>query len=303
VRIAVFVLTIWLFAAATGLGVTVVPLLFGRKALSSLLGPDVRINDVYAFSLGAYTVGGLAYLALHHRPILSALRTALSPSVPPTAKTRTARVLTTATQHLLRALRLVYVYTALTILAPLLFAFLAELYIISPLHAYLAPAAPHTVHLVQDWTLGILYLRLALRSLLADPASRPARALRAVVRDGLADPSARLATRCVVLPGLLLFGVAVGVPWGLARGLNETWFAGAGEEVRALVYRAVYPVCLAAGVSGWVGYALGGAARRWRGRIRDEVYLIGERLHNFGERRGMGEKSGGARSTSVAVGD
>ena len=25
--------------------------------------------------------------------------------------------------------------------------------------------------------------------------------------------------------------------------------------------------------------------RKWKGRIRDEVYLIGERLHNFGESR------------------
>lgn len=42
---------------------------------------------------------------------------------------------------------------------------------------------------------------------------------------------------------------------------------------------------LALGALGFAAYAIGVAFRGWRQRIRDEVYLIGERLHNFGERK------------------
>lgn len=51
------------------------------------------------------------------------------------------------------------------------------------------------------------------------------------------------------------------------------------------------------GVLGLAAYILALAFRGWRQRIRDEVYLIGERLHNFGERKvvrvGRGVAGGG----------
>lgn len=34
-----------------------------------------------------------------------------------------------------------------------------------------------------------------------------------------------------------------------------------------------------------LGWGLTLWVKRWRARIRDEAYLIGERLHNFGERK------------------
>lgn len=67
-------------------------------------------------------------------------------------------------------------------------------------------------------------------------------------------------------------------------------------EATAKAYRYCYPLAMACvgGVTSlmWLGRATG----RWRARIRDEVYLVGERLHNFGEvRPPAGAKMGNRR--------
>ncbi|KAF2492768.1 hypothetical protein BU16DRAFT_513975 [Lophium mytilinum] len=291
VRIALFVLTIWLFAAATGVGITILPLLFGRYLFSFFIPNSVRMNDIYAFSLGIYTLGGLLYAALHIRPLLAHLH---QPLRSPLSTLRTLTV--TASRFAFRIARITYVYASLVLLLPILFALLLELYILIPLHAYLGPHEPHVVHLIQDWTLGFLYARLAARLLFANRQSRPARAFAAVVRDGYGDPNARLATRCFIVPVLVGFGIAIAVPSALAWGLNRTLWAGASEEVKRLVWRFCYPVVAGAGGGVWGARVCVTWVRRWRGVVRDEVYLIGERLHNFGERRG------GANSGVVSAG-
>jgi len=280
VRIALFVLTIWVFAAATGVGVTIVPLLFGRYIFSFFIPQDVRMNDIYAFSLGIYTLGGIFYAAMHMRPLLAHIRYPL-----PSALTTLRTVASTITKFTCRILKIAYVYTSLILLLPILFALLLELYILIPLHAYLGPHEPHVVHLIQDWTLGFLYARLAARLIFSNRNSRPARAFAAVIRDGYANPNARLATRCFILPVLVVFGVAILVPSALAWGLNRTLWAGASEAIKSQVWRFSYPVVAACVGWVWVVREAIGVVGRWRMVVRDEVYLIGERLHNFGEKR------------------
>jgi E3 ubiquitin-protein ligase MARCH6 len=280
VRIALFVLTIWLFAAATGVGITILPLLFGRYLFSFFIPPFVRMNDIYAFSLGIYTLGSLLYAALHIRLLLSTLHQPLRSPL-----TTLTHLATTTSRVALRIARIAYVYTALVVLLPILFALLLELYILIPLHAYLGPHEPHVVHLIQDWTLGFLYARLAARLVFSNRNSRPARAFAAVVRGGYGDPDARLATRCFILPVLVGFAVVVAMPSALAWGLNRTVWAGASEEVKRLVWRFCYPGVAGVGGGTWVAREIVGVVRRWRLLVRDEVYLIGERLHNFGERK------------------
>ncbi|KAJ9645756.1 hypothetical protein H2199_002796 [Coniosporium tulheliwenetii] len=279
-RIALFVLTIWAFAAATGVGCTIVPLLFGRTILSFLIPSSVRINDIYAYSVGSYILGSLAYITTRHRTLLAHLAS-LTSRPTSSARLTLTRLLDTTT----RILSILYVYTTLLLLLPLAFAILLEFYLLIPLHAYLAPDQTHIIHLIQDWTLGFLYARIAARILLFDRASRPARALRAVVRDGYLNPDARLATRGFVLPLATLFIIVIGTPWCLAHALNVTYYAAADQETQRWIYRMAYPAVLALAVGCWCVWGLVRATGRWRGRIRDEVYLIGERLHNFGERK------------------
>jgi len=60
-RIFIAVFSIWLFAAVTGVAITIGPLLLGRTLLRTLVPKNLRMNDVYAFSVGIYIIGGIVY--------------------------------------------------------------------------------------------------------------------------------------------------------------------------------------------------------------------------------------------------
>lgn len=62
-----------------------------------------------------------------------------------------------------------------------------------------------------------------------------------------------------------------------------------GEGVRENVYRYAYPATMGTGLIMLASWAVAKAFGRWRKRVRDEVYLIGERLHNYGEARRKGK--------------
>ncbi|MCJ1283514.1 hypothetical protein MMC26_002844 [Xylographa opegraphella] len=294
-RIGAFIVLIWLFASTTGVGITIIPLLFGRYVFARLVPNHLRMNDIYAFSIGIYLLGGPIYLLFHFRQRLSSLanntRHLISAS-PPSSSTLLESFRRTAPCAIL-ATRFLYFYFTLTILLPSLFALLMEAYLVIPLHTYFSPpsptSTPHTIHFVQDWTLGVLYLKMAGRLVLWHANARPAIAMRAIVAGPAHSwlrPDVRLATRAVIFPATLVMVLGLTAPLGVGWLANKTVFTGLDATVHQVVYRYSYPVVagLAVGSAGCV--ALAKALGGWRGKVRDEVYLIGERLHNFGERRG-----------------
>ncbi|KLU90380.1 RING finger membrane protein [Magnaporthiopsis poae ATCC 64411] len=122
----------------------------------------------------------------------------------------------------------------------------------------------------------------------------PAAALRAIVAGGWLNPDAGVLTRAFVIPGLVLSAVAIVGPLVSARiflsfsqtaantGLDAAAAATAGGINPTLVYRLSFPVAAMSVVVAFMAWATLGVFRSWRVRIRDEAYLIGERLHNFG---------------------
>lgn len=279
-RIGLFMLLIWLFAAMTGVGITIVPLVFGRVVFAYLLPTHVRMNDVYAFSIGIYVLGGALYCMLRVRIALDGARFAhLFPRAPRN------QVLREAYSFMLRFVRVFYTYVGFALVLPSLSALIMEFYIIIPLHTYFGGGERHIIYFIQDWTLGVLYIKMLGRLILWNPTSRPAQALRAVVRQGWLNPDVGLATRGFIFPASVLMVSGLLLPLSLGWTANMTYFQSAGNAKQSHVYRYSYPAVFALGM--WVGcvYLLCLALKGWRQRIRDEVYLVGERLHNFGEKR------------------
>ncbi|KAF1957746.1 hypothetical protein CC80DRAFT_469686 [Byssothecium circinans] len=299
VRIALFVFTIWIFAAITGISVTIIPLIFGRYLFSLFLPKHIEMNDIHAFSLGIYTLGSMVYTLYQAYKFISSLHPIPSPLA------TLYNISHTTLRVSLHALRFAYVWTSLILLIPLLFAILIELYLLMPLHAYFGPSEPHVIHVIQDWTLGFLYARLAARIIFSNRASRPARAFSAVIADGYMNPNAQITTRCFLLPTLALFLVAISFPALFAVVTMKTILWGASDVVKAQVWRFCYPALGLAGAAVWAAKEGVGVVGRWRMVVRDEVYLIGERLHNFGERRvrvGRGREAETEAEVEVEVG-
>ncbi|KAL8708487.1 MAG: hypothetical protein Q9220_006645 [cf. Caloplaca sp. 1 TL-2023] len=286
-RISAFIGLLWLFAATTGVCITVIPLVLGRYLFTTIFPAHPRMNDVYAFSIGINLIGATTFLALNARFILKYLHRTL---VVPAQESTVMNIARRISYYTLRLLRVVYTYTAFALVLPSLLALVMELYFFVPLHTYFGQgptAGQHTIYFIQSWTLGVLYLQVVGRLILWREHSRPAIALRNVVREGWTDPDARLATRGFIFPGTLLLVLLLTMPLALASLLVNSSALPKDVKVGA-IYRYSYPAILAQAVGVLLLWYAGKAFREWKRRIRDEIYLIGERLHNFGEGKGTG---------------
>ncbi|PKS10134.1 hypothetical protein jhhlp_001884 [Lomentospora prolificans] len=309
VRVFLFIFLIWMFAAVTGVSLTIIPLIVGRRLFKCLLPDHVRTNDIYAFSIGIYVLGTIAYSVFRAGALTKKLRAwggaALNAISGPEAAKRVAIIV-------LHGVQLVYAYLNVFIFFPLLASALVELYLIIPLHTYMSPpkaptmtpgAVPdvgealaaansiHTIRAVQAWTLGLLYLKLATRLLKGTFAGTPlANASQAVFRRGWLRPDVKVLTRAFVIPAIVLCLIAIAAPPVVIVPLIKKLLVAAGVFERvsddpvsmALIYRLSFLSAALVALSSTMVWSLVGVFRGWKSRIRDEAYLIGERLHNFG---------------------
>ncbi|KAL2194713.1 hypothetical protein P885DRAFT_80023 [Corynascus similis CBS 632.67] len=316
-RIFLFILFIWIFAAVTGVSITIVPLVFGRWMFKQLIPPHIRTNDIYAFSIGIHILGSAAYALFHVRSIYRAVKVHLTAALIAIGyRDVFQKVWNAAT----RVARVIFTYFFVLLVFPLLASSLLELYALIPLNELMygavlksdfkeslaagtfRPSGPvHTIRVVQTWTLGLLYLKLAMRITNTwFRGSRVSNAARAVLRHGWLDPDVSILTRSFIIPGLAIWLVAVTVPLLLAKvmvadGLPHTiirnYLTGPVDGQRnqalydacaVLIYRMSFPFIALVILSGLALWSVLGVFRSWQVRIRDEAYLIGERLHNFG---------------------
>jgi E3 ubiquitin-protein ligase MARCH6 len=303
-RVFLFILFIWIFAAVTGVGFTIIPLVFGRHMFKMLIPQHIRTNDIYAFSIGVYLVGSTAYLVFHARGVWAKIKDGVSAARASLAAGNLER---RAAAVLLRGVKLLYAYSFLLVVFPLLISGLMELYLAIPLHTYMYPptaasiqaareggpeASRHTVRVIQAWTLGLLYLKLGARMITSMfPETRLAVAVRTVLRGGWMNPDISILTRAFVLPGLAIAGAAIFGPPALTGALIKYNIipgieAGENELAEAariaIIYRHSYPAVALAALLVKNTIGLVKVFNGWTARIRDEAYLIGERLHNFG---------------------
>lgn len=310
-RITAFIILLWLFAATTGVAFTVGPLLIGRAIIQPLASDDIPPNDLYALTIGLHICGAVLYALAYYQNAkawvmehTTSLRARLSFSLYPIA------------QYLLGLLYL----GAATCILPIIFSLLAELYIHVPLYDFLSSDSeqkelpelntyfvtlPPTIFLLQTWTVGLVLVRVLLREGLGEPeTSRPARAIKAITRQGYLNPNVRLASRALLLPAVLFAGVLWLAPLALGRLLNA-FLEIDDVRQRAAVYRYSYPGLAGMVISISFMLAMKRRIAIWRTKIRDEVYLIGERLHNYQETRESNAKGKGrnkVRSERVEVG-
>lgn len=318
VRVTLFLVCLWLFSATTGLCATLVPLVFGRRAIQWVF-PGIKVNDIYAYTIGAYTLSGVLFAGLKSTQAVHHLREK--------AQAIDLRAwCVKAASVAVRFMKCIYVYGFLGLALPTFFAFVLQFYFILPLHTYLVASAheqatlnatanasnltlealnqtiaatpanlpqgpwlaPHSIHVLQDLALGMLYCRIVSRTIASTPSSRAKEAFRRVTAAGYTNPNLRLATRFFILPSLVLAIFTFAFP-PLAAWLGINVYLHTGvelqEDVRTLIYRYSYPALGAVVAALLLVVEFSRATERWRARVRDEVYLVGERLHNFGEKK------------------
>lgn len=298
-RIFLFILFIWIFAACTGVGFTIIPLIFGRTMFRLFIPADIRTNDIYAFSIGMYILGSAAYAAFHAQKTYHNTRKWLRNFTSGFRNTASGILDRETTRRVsamaLRAAKLVYTYTWLLVIFPFMVSSLMELYLLLPLDTYMYGIAGaneavhprHTIRVMQSWTIGLIYLKLIARFVIYwYRHSRVAAATRAVLRHGWLEPDVKVLNRAFIVPGVSLWLAAVFGPLTLAKAaIQYTSVAGGDPSTRNASVILTYRFCFAAALLGAIALAILRSIfrvfRSWRVRIKDEAYLIGERLHNF----------------------
>ncbi|KIX03707.1 uncharacterized protein Z518_07260 [Rhinocladiella mackenziei CBS 650.93] len=286
-RIATFVFLLWVFAASTGVACTIGPLVVGRKVTRFLSQSNLPPNDLYAFTVGIHVFAALGYAIAYARPAQIYLKT----KIPQWFGTQ----LIASIKYVLG---LAYLGIFTTVILPFVLAMITELYIHIPLYTYLelgqekskSPNSPRsdypvaTIFILQSWTIGLLYLRLLLRLFMhhVAPDSQVATALRAITRDGYLKPDVRLASRAFVLPATVICTVLLVTPLAYAK-MIIVLLRIHDPEMKMRLYRMAYPGILGLFMTWGAIILMQQQLASWRVKIRDEVYLIGERLHNFHE--------------------
>ena len=290
-RIFLFILAIWTFAAIIGVGVTIIPLLVGRLLFTLALPDHVRTNDVYAFCIGFHILGfGLvfceaAWQAWSERKLWHWLGGASDKKM-------------NVVLGITRALKLVFAYTSMFVICPILIAVLVELYISLPIHSVLHPPgtsdstpgkSQHGLRVMELWTMGLLYMRLLIK--LSHSFMRNTRfnlAREAVLDRGWRNPDIKILVKAFILPGSLFAAAAIFVPPAVVAALESYGVFGqvlADEPgyvaERILRYRHSYPVAAFLAVSVKHGTLLKSSFDSLKAQVRDDTYLMGERLQNY----------------------
>lgn len=321
VRVTLFMVCLWAFSATVGLGATLVPLVFGRTAFGWWF-PGVQVNDIYSYTIGAYALGGLLYAAVKSASAARHLRDRIQSIDLRVWCARTAKLTfrfakcayvygsmgTGLPMFFAFALQFYLIVPLHTYMVASAHEQAAQNATISTTNitaqtfnqtdAVTTPAATprpgpwlaeHNVHLLSDFALGLLYSRIVVSTAFA--SGRPSRAkeaFRRITAAGYLNPNTRLATRFFIIPALILATLTFAFPplgaWTVISAAQRLG-CGMDSDVQTAIFRYSFP-CAGAVVAVLLGgLEVARATERWRSRVRDEVYLVGERLHNFGEKK------------------
>ncbi|KAF4119395.1 E3 ubiquitin-protein ligase MARCH6 [Geosmithia morbida] len=298
-RAFLFILFIWTFAAVTGVGLTVIPLILGRAMFKAALPDHVRTNDIYAFCIGVHVFVFAAYAISHGRQLWANVRSLWLAGM----HAKSSERVTMCVQSVAWAAKLLYAYTFILFICPLVLSALVELYINMPLHTLMNPPSArdftgqtghghHKIRIIEAWTLGLLYQRLAAKMISSlYYHSRFCMAMRAVLRRGWLDPDIGILTRAFVIPGTAFSLVAVLGPAALAN-LVESQFAsllssgngGHGPKEmasRVIRHRQAYPFVAVLAMLTRHFVVMKGGFDTLKAQVRDDAYLMGERLQNY----------------------
>ncbi|CAK9178647.1 unnamed protein product [Ilex paraguariensis] len=276
-RIVLLLVVAWMTLLIFNSALIVVPVTLGRALFNAIpllpITHGIKCNDLYAFIIGSYViwtaVAGARYSIEHIR-------------------TRRAAVLLGQISKwcaiVLKSSALLSIWI---FVIPVLIGLLFELLVIVPMRV---PVDESPVFLLyQDWALGLIFLKIWTRLVMLDhmmPLVDESWRMKfeRVREDGFSRLQAFWVLREIVFPIIMKLLTALCVPYVLARGVFPVF--GYPLVVNSAVYRFAWLGCLGFSLLCFCGKRFHVWFTNLHNSIRDDRYLIGRRLHNFGEDTG-----------------
>ncbi|KAL5713997.1 RING-type E3 ubiquitin transferase [Ranunculus cassubicifolius] len=273
-RIVILLILAWMTLLFFNAAVIVVPVSLGRAVFNTIpllpITHGIKCNDLYAFVIGSYAiwaiVTGIRYCVEH-------------------VKTRRAGIL----------LKRIWKWSAIVVksgallsvwilVIPVLIGLLFELLVIVPMRV---PVDESPVFLLyQDWALGLIFLKIWTRLVMLDHMTPLVdeswrTKFERVREDGFSRLRGLWVLQEIVIPIVMKLLTALCVPYVFARGFFPV--LGYPLIVNSAVYRFAWVGCLGFSTVFFCARRFHVWFTNLHNSIRDDRYLIGRRLHNFGE--------------------
>ncbi|XP_043709481.1 probable E3 ubiquitin ligase SUD1 [Telopea speciosissima] len=277
-RIVLLLVLAWMTLLLFNSALIVVPISLGRALFNGVpllpITHGIKCNDLYAFIIGSYIiwtiVAGARYTIEH-------------------VKAHRAWVLL---NHICKWCGIVVKSSALLslwiLVIPVLIGLLFELLVIVPMRV---PIDESPVFLLyQDWALGLIFLKIWTRLVMLDhmtPLVDESWRVKfeRVREDGFSQLRGIWVLREIVIPIMMKLLTALCVPYVLARGVFPV--LGYPVIVDSAVYRFAWVGCLSFSLLCFCVKRFHVWFTNLHNSIRDDRYLVGRRLHNFGEDRAV----------------
>ncbi|KAJ8572374.1 hypothetical protein K7X08_008885 [Anisodus acutangulus] len=273
-RILLLLVVAWMTLLLFNSALIIVPISLGRALFNSLpllpITHGIKCNDLYAFVIGSY-----------------AIWTAIAGARYSIDQIRTRRVAVLMNQIwkwcviVLKSSALLSIWI---FIIPVLIGLLFELLVIVPMRV---PIDESPVFLLyQDWALGLIFLKIWTRLVMLDhmmPLLDESWRLKfeRVRENGFSRLQGFWVLREIVFPIIMKLLTALCVPYVLARGVFPVF--GYPLLVNSAVYRFAWIGCLGFSLFCFCAKRFHVWFTNLHNSIRDDRYLIGRRLHNFGE--------------------
>lgn len=280
-RIVALLLAVCVSLVASSLVALTLPVWIGRRVMALWLvgapppSPQitttaahtgVKVHELYTAACGTY----LCWLA--------ARAIALLLSWLPQGR---AAMLERLKQWCILGTKTIVASTILLGVIPLLFGLLLELVVIVPLRV---PVHQTPVLFIwQDWALGVLYTKIACGVTMMGPDWFLRAAIERAYRDGIRDMQLGFIFKELAAPVIISCGLALTVPYVTAYSLVPLLVSNI--QLRNLIARRLYPFLLLVGVAGVVITLQIRQFRKLYEHIKNDKYLVGQRLVNYDHRR------------------
>ncbi|XP_044489290.1 probable E3 ubiquitin ligase SUD1 [Mangifera indica] len=273
-RIVLLLVIAWMTLLVINSALIVVPISLGRALFNAIpllpITHGIKCNDLYAFIIGSYAIwtaiAGARYSIEHVRT------------------ERTAVLFGQIWKWCGIVIKSSALLSIWIFVIPVLIGLLFELLVIVPMRV---PVDESPVFLLyQDWALGLIFLKIWTRLVMLDhmmPLVDESWRIKfeRVREDGFSRLQGLWVLREIVFPIIMNLLTALCVPYVLARGVFPVF--GYPLVVNSAVYRFAWLGCLCFSVLWFCAKRFHIWFTNLHNSIRDDRYLIGRRLHNYGE--------------------
>ncbi|XP_068618251.1 E3 ubiquitin-protein ligase MARCHF6 [Battus philenor] len=186
-----------------------------------------------------------------------------------------------------RAVRAALAAVALLGLVPLMFGLLLELVLVIPLRVPLEQSP--VLFVWQDWALGVLYTKIVCALTMMGPDWSMRRAIEKAYRDGIREMDLKFILTEVAAPLVRWLGLALAIPYAFAHSAAPLLVSAPVQ--RNLLARRVYPALLLLAVLAALAVFQIRQFRKLYEHIKNDKYLVGQRLVNYDHRRHKQQRS------------